>query len=155
MHRLSELKSKVVVLNFWATWSPPSLDTVRALDRSAALGRTLEVLAVNLDKSEDAAQVRAFARANSLEAPVLLASDEVSGVYDLIYHFMFDRRRNLGLPTTFLIDRNGFIVKVYQGPVDAERLIADCGRIPQTAEDRMKLALPFPGCASPCRISPQ
>lgn len=145
MHQLSDLKNKVVVLNFWATWSPPSLDTLRSLDRSAALRRTLEVLAVNLDKSEDAAQVRSFARANSLEVPVLLAGDDVSGVYNLIYHFMFDRRRNLGLPTTFLIDRNGFIVKVYQGPVDAERLIADSARVPQTAQERLKLALPFPG----------
>jgi len=144
-HRLSDLKNKVVVLNFWATWSPPSLDTLRALDRSAALRRTLEVLAVNLDKSEDAAQVRAFARANSLEASVLLAGDDVSGVYNLIYHFMFDRRRNLGLPTTFLIDSKGFIVKVYQGAADAARLTADCERIPQTAEERIKLALPFPG----------
>ena len=144
-HRLSDLKNKVVALNFWATWSPPSLDTLRALDRSSALRRALEVLAVNLDRSEDAAEVRSFARANSLQAPVLLAGDDVSGVYNLIYHFMFDRRRNLGLPTTFLIDRNGFIVKVYQGPVDAERLIRDQERIPQTAEERMKLALPFPG----------
>jgi len=144
-HRLSDLKNKVVVLNFWAIWSPPSLDTLRALDRSAALGRALEVLAVNLDKSEDAAEVRAFARANSLQVPVLQASDDVSGVYNLIYHFMFDRRRNLGLPTTFLIDSKGFIVKVYQGAADAARLTADCDRIPQTAEERIKLALPFPG----------
>jgi tetratricopeptide (TPR) repeat protein len=144
-HRLADLRGKTVVLNFWATWSPPSLETLRALDRSAALRRTLEVLAVNLDEPEHAAQVHSFARANSLRVPVLLAAEDVSGVYNLIYHFMFDRRRNLGLPTTFLIDSKGFIAKVYQGPVDAERLNGDRERIPQTAERRIKLALPFPG----------
>ena len=51
-----------------------------------------------------------------LRLPVLLADDDVAGIYNLVYHFMFDRRRNLGLPTTFLIDPKGFIVKVYQGP---------------------------------------
>ena len=146
-HRLTDLKGKVVALNFWATWSPPSLESVRALDHASALRSpaALEVLAINLDKPQDAAQVRAFARANSLRLPVLLASDDVAGVYNLVYHFMFDRRRNLGLPTTFLIDSKGFIVKVYQGAVAAERLSADCARIPQTPQERAKLALPFPG----------
>jgi tetratricopeptide (TPR) repeat protein/thiol-disulfide isomerase/thioredoxin len=146
-HCLTDLRGKEVVLNFWATWSPPSLETLRALDRSPALRRpaTLEVLAINLDKPQDAAQVRAFVRANSLRLPVLLANEDVTGIYNLVYHFMFDRRRNLGLPTTFLIDAKGFIVKVYQGPADAERLNADRKRIPQTLEDRARLALPFPG----------
>jgi tetratricopeptide (TPR) repeat protein len=146
-HRLTELRGKVVALNFWATSSPPSLESVRVLDHASALRRPAapEVLAINLDKPQDATQVRAFARANSLRLPVLLASDDVAGVYNLVYHFMFDRRRNLGLPTTFLIDAKGFIVKVYQGAVAAERLSADCARIPQTPQERAKLALPFPG----------
>jgi tetratricopeptide (TPR) repeat protein/thiol-disulfide isomerase/thioredoxin len=146
-HLLSALRGKAVALNFWATWSAPSVETLRALDRSPALRRPgiPEVLAINLDKPEETAQVRAFVRGNSLRLPVLLASDDVTGIYNLVYHFMFDRRRNLGLPTTFLIDPKGFIVKVYQGPVDAERLNADCHRIPQTPEDRVRLTLPFPG----------
>ncbi len=36
-------------------------------------------------------------------------------------------------------------MKVYQGPVDAERLNADRERLPQTSEFRGRLALPFPG----------
>jgi tetratricopeptide (TPR) repeat protein/peroxiredoxin len=146
-HRLTDLRGKEAVLNFWATWSPPSLETLRALDRSPGLSKPapLEVLALNLDKPQDAAQVRAFVRANSLRLPILLANEDVTGIYNLVYHFMFDRRRNLGLPTTFLLDHQGFIVKVYQGPVDVEHLNADRGRIPQTLEDRARLALPFPG----------
>jgi Flp pilus assembly protein TadD/peroxiredoxin len=146
-HRLTDLKGKVVALNFWATWSPPSLESLLALDHASALRKpaALEVLAINFDKPEDNEQVRAFARSNSLRLPVLLASDDVAGVYNLVYHFMFDRRRNLGLPSTFLIDAKGFIVKIYQGAVAAERLSADCARIPQTPQERAKLALPFPG----------
>jgi len=146
-HRLSDSKGKEVVLNFWATWSPPSLETLKALDRSSESRKlaTFEVLAINLDKPQDAAQVRAFVQENFLRLPVLPAGDDVTGIYNLVYHFMFDRRRNLGLPTTFLIDALGFIVKVYQGPVDVQRLNADRERIPQTLQDRAKVALPFPG----------
>ena len=146
-HRLTDLRGKEVALNFWATWSPPSLETLKALDPYPASMRpaALQVLAINLDKPQDAAQVRAFVRAHSLRLPVLLADEDVTGIYNLVYHFMFDRRRNLGLPTTFLIDAKGFIVKVYQGPVGAQRLNADRKRIPQTFEDRARLALPFPG----------
>jgi tetratricopeptide (TPR) repeat protein/thiol-disulfide isomerase/thioredoxin len=145
-HLLSALRGKTVVLNFWATWSPPSVESLRALDRSPALRKPgLELLAINLDKPHDAAQVRAFVRANSLRLPVLLANDDVAGIYNLVYHFMFDRRRNLGLPITFLINPYGYIVMVCQGNVDAERMNADCQRNPQTPEDRARLALPFPG----------
>lgn len=144
---LSALRGRTVVLNFWAIGSPPSVETLRVLDHSPALRKPgiLEVLAINLDKPQDAARVRAFVRTNSLRLPILLADDEVAGIYNIVYHFLFDRRRNLGLPTTFLIDPKGFIVKVYQGPVDAERLNVDRQRIPQTPEDRQRLALPFPG----------
>lgn len=146
-HRLTDLRGKEVALNFWAVSAPPSLETLRALDRSLASARLapLQVLAVNLDKPEREAQVRDLVRANSVRVPVLLITDDVAGIYNLVYHFMFDRRRNLSLPTTFLIDRKGYIVKVYQGPVDGDRLRDDRDRIPRTFEDRASLALPFPG----------
>jgi tetratricopeptide (TPR) repeat protein len=146
-HVLSALRGRAVVLNFWATSSPPSVETLKTLDRSLAASKpdTLEVLAINVDKAQEAAQVRAFIRAHSLRVPVLLANEDVTAIYNLVYHFMFDRRRDLGLPTTFLLDPQGFIVKVYQGTVDARRLSEDCGRISQTPEARAKLALPFPG----------
>lgn len=145
--RLADWRGKAVAVNFWATWSPPSFEALRALDRSPTL-RTpgaMEVLAINLDKPEDEAKVRALAAENSLRVPVLLANADVAGIYNLTYHYMFDRRRNLPLPTTFLIDAEGFIVKIYQGPVEAAHLKADRERLPRTGEDRARLALPFPG----------
>ena len=43
---------------------------------------------------------------------------DVAGVYNVLYRYLFDRHRDLTLPTSFLIDAQGDIVKVYQGPVD-------------------------------------
>ena len=58
---------------------------------------------------------------------------------------LFDRRRDLAIPTSFLLDREGMIVKVYQGPIDPERVLEDVKSIPTTAAERMQKALPFGG----------
>ncbi len=65
---------------------------------------------------------------------------------------MFDRHRDLSLPTSFLIDGEGYIVKVYQGPIDPqhidpENIERDFQHIPRTDAERLKLALPFPSSA--------
>jgi len=72
---------------------------------------------------------------------------DVAATYNILYRYLFDRHRDLTLPTSFLIDAQGNIVKVYQGPVDAKRVEEDLKRIPQTREQRLALALPFPGNA--------
>jgi tetratricopeptide (TPR) repeat protein len=65
-------------------------------------------------------------------------------VYNILYRYLFDRHRDLSLPTSFLIDSTGQIVKVYQGLVP-EHLEQDFQRIPRTDTERLALALPFPG----------
>jgi Flp pilus assembly protein TadD len=74
-------------------------------------------------------------------------SDDIAAGYNILYRYLFDRHRDLTLPTSFLIDSRGDIVKVYQGPVDQQRVEQDFKRIPQTAAQRLALALPFPGNA--------
>jgi tetratricopeptide (TPR) repeat protein len=51
----------------------------------------------------------------------------------------------LSLPTSFLIDETGAIVRIYVGPAQPEQIAADCRQIPRTASERMAKALPFPG----------
>jgi tetratricopeptide (TPR) repeat protein len=81
------------------------------------------------------------------EQRVMNVSDDVAGIYNVLYRYLFDRHRDLTLPTSFLIDSDGNIVKVYQGLVDPKTLEADFKRIPQTRDQRLALALPFPGNA--------
>ena len=76
---------------------------------------------------------------------MLLATEEVAGIYNIIYRYLFDRRRDLGIPTSFLLDREGMIVKVYQGALDPQRVLEDVKTIPTTAADRLQRALPFAG----------
>ncbi len=144
---LSSLRGRRVLLNFWARSSPPCEEALRALDRGrlrwAAQG--LDVVTVNVDDSGEVGRVRAFVKDQGISLPVLLATDDVAAIYNLLYRYLFDRRRNLGLPTSFLLDEQGMIVKIYQGPVDSEHLTADLKQIPRSEAERRKVALPFSG----------
>lgn len=62
--------------------------------------------------------------------------------YSVLFRYLFDMRRELPLPTAFLIDGRQQIRKVYPGNWSAEQVRADVellGRSPK------ELALPFPG----------
>ena len=72
-------------------------------------------------------------------------SDDIAGIYNILYRHLFDRHRDLDLPTSFLIDAGGNIVKIYQGPVNQAQIAQDILQIPQTAAERLAKALPFPG----------
>jgi Flp pilus assembly protein TadD/peroxiredoxin len=144
---LTSFKDSFVLINFWATTSPRSLDQLRALQRNGSelsAGR-VAILAVNVDTPENAPAVRSFANQERLSFPVLLATEEVAGIYNIIYRHLFDRRKDLGIPTSFLVDKEGMIVRVYQGVVEPGHLLTDVTSIPTTTSDRMKRALPFPG----------
>jgi tetratricopeptide (TPR) repeat protein len=68
----------------------------------------------------------------------------VAAIYNLLYRYLFDRHRDLSLPTSFLINEQGEIVKVYQGPIDPDHLEQDFRRMPRTPAERLTKALPWP-----------
>lgn len=74
-------------------------------------------------------------------------SAKEAGAYDVLYRYVFDRHRRLTGPTSFLINDQGEIVKIYRGRVDADAANKDLQRIPRSNADRLKRALPFPGVA--------
>ncbi|MGA9075582.1 MAG: tetratricopeptide repeat protein, partial [Candidatus Sulfotelmatobacter sp.] len=98
-----------------------------------------------VDDPADPEKLRALAREQLLSFPILRGADDVAGVYNILYRYIFDRHRDLGLPTSFLIDTRGDIVKIYQGPVNPEHVERDSRSIPQTNAERLARALPFPG----------
>ena len=99
---------------------------------------------MNVDDPADPDKLRSR-RGHFISFPILLGSEDVAGIYNILYRYLFDRHRDLRLPTSFLIDAKGDIVKVYQGPVDPEHVEEDYRNIPQTDAQRLALALPFSG----------
>jgi tetratricopeptide (TPR) repeat protein/peroxiredoxin len=144
---LAALRGKLVLLNFWVTQSPDCDKNLRALEplhrRVSAQG--LQVLAVNVDDPTEAEALRSFAGKRRLSLPVLAGTPDVAGLYNVLYRYLFDRRRDLVLPTSFLIDERGDIVKIYSGPVNVEQIEGDSRGIPRTPSERLALALPFSG----------
>jgi Flp pilus assembly protein TadD/peroxiredoxin len=142
MRSLKSMQGGFVLLNFWATASPLCSDQLRLLQRHA---HGLQVVAVNVDEGADIEKARAFAARERFSFPVVFATQEVAGVYNIIYRYLFDRRRDLAIPTSFLLDKEGMIVKVYQGPIDSQGMLEDVRSAPTTDAERKQKALPFRG----------
>jgi tetratricopeptide (TPR) repeat protein len=77
--------------------------------------------------------------------PVVSAPPDLVAVYNLLYGRLFDRHRDMGLPTAFLMDAQGNIAKIYQGTPKLDRVEADFRQIPKTAAERLARGLPFQG----------
>lgn len=104
-HSLSDYRGKVVYLDFWASWCGPCRKSLPALDalQTEMASQDFEVLAVNLDMSEEEAKV--FLEEYPVSYTVLRdGSGGVSRKYDLV-----------GLPSSVLIDKRGIIVSSFQG----------------------------------------
>lgn len=150
-HDLRALRGSFVLLNFWGATNPQCLAHLASLElhRSRLSSARIEILAVNVDDTEGQRAAKLLvAREGALERltiPVVFAPEEVAGIYNIVYRYLFDRRRDLGIPTSFLVDPQGRIVKVYQGAFDPAQLLEDANRAPSTTADRMKRALPFRG----------
>jgi tetratricopeptide (TPR) repeat protein/peroxiredoxin len=144
---LRSLRDEFVFLNFWTTTSPACLDQLRLLRQyqTSLASSGVRIFGINANEANDLDTVKAFVTKEKLPFPTLLATPEIIGIYNIIYRYLFDRRRNLPLPCSFLIDGSGMIVKVYQGTVDARKIQEDVRAVPQTDADRMRRALPFAG----------
>ncbi len=147
MRALSSSRGSFVLLYFWATTSTFSGDQLKLLQqhRSALIASHVEVLAVNVDDAGKVQEARSLAVQQGLAFPVLLATQDTGGIYNIIYRYLYDRRRDLPIPSSFLLDKEGMIVKVYQGPIDPQRVLEDVRSIPATAAERRRRALPFGG----------
>ena len=136
-----------LLLHFWAAAAPACAEQLRLLQRSHEMlaSRGVRIIGINVDEASDVAAARSLAAKEKLSFPTLLATSEIAGIYNILYRYLFDRRRDLALPTSFLVDREGMIVKVYQGIVTTERLMDDVASLQQTSEERTRKAVPFAG----------
>ncbi len=144
---LSALRGKRLLLTFWIKDSPDcdrDLALLNQMHRRRA-DQDPQLLAVNLDNAGELKNILALVRTRGLTLPIVQATNDVGAIYNLLYRHLFERHRDLTLPTSFLIDGQGDIVKVYQGPLNEDHLEDDCRHIPLTPAERMAKGLPFSG----------
>ena len=143
---LSALRGRPAVVLLWATEAPPSRTALLALaaggDALAQAG--IGALAIAVDPPKDVAKVRAAA-AGATTVPVLAASREVALGYAILNRHLFMNRQDLQLPTAFLLDTEGRIVKVYRERVDVPLILQDAPKIEASPAERLARALSFEG----------
>jgi tetratricopeptide (TPR) repeat protein/peroxiredoxin len=149
------LRGKPVLLVFWISVSPDSQRDLEILAQRYTRwsSQGLQLLAVNCDGLSDLKVATPQPVPIRLPFPNLKATDDVAGVYNILYRYLFDRHRDLTLPTCFLVDAKGEIVKIYQGPLQMDHVERDFQQIPRTAPERIARALPFPGVSE--NLDPQ
>ena len=104
--RLSDFKGKVVIVTFWAAWSPESQRQVRELARLYNQYRSQNLVVVGISVDEGGAErVRPFVEANNLSYTILIADASAKTAYGGIGK----------LPSSFVIDQEGNIYKEYFG----------------------------------------
>lgn len=130
---------------FWSSASEQSHQQLRHLAAHEASLKDIQVLALNVDDPIDESILRVFTAAEKFPFPLLSAGNDVTGIYNIVFRYLFDRHRDLRLPTSFLVDASGACVKVYQGIFDARAVSRDISMVPSTTADRIARALPFPG----------
>ncbi len=107
---LSDFKGKIILLNVWATWCPPCVAEMPALDalQERRGGKDFAVLALSVD-SQGPDVVTAFLDKHGLGnlAPYIGKGRET-----------FDHFRMTELPTTFLLGRDGSVWGAMAGPAE-------------------------------------
>ena len=104
---LHDLRGKIVVLNFWATWCPPCVEEMPSLVKmQSELNDRVVVLAVSVD--DDERSYRTFLKKNNVD--LLTVRDPQQKSNELYGTFKF--------PETYIIDRNGVVQRKFIGPVD-------------------------------------
>ncbi len=144
-YSLSALAGRPVMICFWATWAPPSLAAIAELSRqrAALTAAGASILTLAVDVPEDIAKVKTATQ--SLGLPVMVAGAEVAGTYNTLHRYLFDRREDLGLPTAFLLNAKGEIVKIYTSLPAIAQMAQDVAKIEVTAAERLLRAIPFAG----------
>lgn len=105
-YTLSGLKGKVVLINFWATWCKYCIKENPSLDRLYKKFSNDEFIVLGISIDRSAMKVKNYLQKNSLSYPVLL--DSKGEVFVRTYTVM-------GVPATFLINKEGFIVEKLMG----------------------------------------
>lgn len=102
--RLSALRGKAILVNFWATWCPPCKEEMPIFEKEYKRCKDMgfEVLAVNMDSSEGS--LEKFLKENRYSFSIVRPSGDFEKELKLI-----------GFPTSYLLDKEGKIYRIRLG----------------------------------------
>ncbi|WP_375658372.1 TlpA disulfide reductase family protein [Bartonella sp. MR30HLJHH] len=124
-HTLSEFIGKPMLINLWAIWCAPCRTEMPELAqlKHELGGENFDVIAINIDKAASPEKIQQFLQ-NIHADNLLYYRDETMDIFNNV------RKQGLalGLPITFLIDKEGYLIASFNGAApwandDAKALI--------------------------------
>ncbi|KIY21617.1 MULTISPECIES: thiol-disulfide oxidoreductase ResA [Mesobacillus] len=112
-HRLSEYKGQGVFLNFWATWCKPCEREMPYIENQYQQFKDQGVQVLAIDSGETDLVVNRFIDRKGLNFPVMIDDGAVQSTYGIN-----------PLPITFLIDKEGNVVRIHTGELTEETVRA-------------------------------
>jgi peroxiredoxin len=114
--RLSDFQGKVVLIDFWATWCGPCRMEVPHLKElyGRYSDRGFVLVGISLDTAGPGV-VRAFVEKHKIPYPIVMGDQKTARAYGGV----------TAIPTAFLIDRDGRLVKKYVGYKPLETFVVD------------------------------
>ncbi len=100
IHRLSDYRGKVLIINFWATWCPPCREEMPSMQRAWEKLKKEDILMLAIDVGEDEDTIFQFTANYPVEFPLLMDRDST----------VVTKWPVRGLPTTFVVDPQGRLV---------------------------------------------
>jgi len=108
----AQLRGKVIIVNFWATWCPPCRDEIPELIALQNKYKDrLQIIGVSLDEDNPAAYVKAFADKVGINYPVVMGT-EIAKEYGGVP----------ALPTSFVVNPDGGVVQKHVGLLQPEEI---------------------------------
>ena len=109
---LKALRGRVVLLNFWATWCAPcQIEIPRFIGwQTKYRNDGLQIVGVSMD--DDAGPVQALVRKRGVNYPMVMGDEKLGELYGGV----------LGLPVTYLIDREGIVRARFKGEANLEAM---------------------------------
>ncbi|MBI2815919.1 MAG: TlpA family protein disulfide reductase [Acidobacteria bacterium] len=109
----ADFKNKVLLVNFWATWCAPCIVEIPwFVEFQQKYGpQGLQVIGISLDET-GSKDVQLFVEKYKMAYPVLMGDESTAELFGGI----------LGLPTTFIVDRDGKYYSMHRGLVNREAL---------------------------------